>query len=63
MASVFVCVAKETESLYAPTMTVEELMERLAEMPTDAPVVISIGEQEREDFDVELTDDGAVIIE
>ena len=44
-------------------MTVEELIDRLGEMPADAQVVISIGEQEREDFDVELSEDGAVIIE
>jgi hypothetical protein len=56
-------VANDSVSLYAPTMTVEELIDRLGEMPADAQVVICIGEQEREDIDVELSEDGAVIIE
>ena len=44
-------------------MTVEELIDRLAEMPADANVVLSIGEVEREDFDVALSDDGFVVLE
>jgi hypothetical protein len=50
-------------------MTVEELINQLGEMPADAQVVLSVKNEdmarfvEAEDFTVELSDDGAVVLE
>lgn len=44
-------------------MTVDELIDRLGEMPADAAVVLSIGDHEQETFTVEVSDDGWVVLE